>query len=436
MTFGTEIGGRSEGVRVLWNGRVWIIPFFDPISLHYRIELGGWAAPVFIQANSALDLWGVTRDGLQDAMIIGWAEPTKFDEIYMDPDSTNWHDEFPEELGAIVIGKLLEGPQFVRPTLVTPNGGESWPAGATRRISWEYDGLQSGASVALYARSVMLPPDMWGEWRDISSEIESSGETYADWRVSGPDGFYQIKVETTHPYAGVEEDISYGLLLISTQYVVAPVGGQFHASGKDLAVEWLWREALSVDIAFSSNGGQTFPYNFPGLPNGRCNPANPSSNGCYTIASVAGASSQCVVRVTSHYPDGGSGAQLSAGFTLWGIVATSVQPTVTTSCDNKISITVPWTTTAPTDGPDQLDLYRPSAVPCTGVPSHVRTAATPLPGGTSHLLNYQGPCEIGTWYCVVKSTKAGSETKSTCYAITVNGCASCSQCPPPGCELE
>ena len=319
---------------LLWDGTVWLFRFIDPLFLHYRVTLGEDGPPAFINAESALDLWGVARAGVRSERITGW-NYTKFDELYMDPVKTNWHNKLSEDLGAAIVAKLLdEGPE-----------------------------------------------------------------------------------------------------------VVAPPAGVLHPNGSDLVVRWKWRAASTVDIALSSNGGQTFVNIVQGgslQPSARCTPTDANSDGCYTVSAPhlpLSQSSESVIRVTSHYPGGGSVTQqLSDEFTIWGIDEASIVCVPSFSCNAPtLSMQFKWNTPIATDGQDEVEVYKPGDIPGINAPQTV----TGTSQGTYHVVTWHGPCQVGTWLFRVKSTKVGSGTSVSNFKVrSVTECASCPPpCNPP-CELE
>lgn len=89
---------------------------FITVFVDWKVDFGQYA-PNFVWANSALDLWDVTwASGNNFGDIVNWGS-TKFDEIYVNSTTNHFHDDFPDQLGAIVLGRILSPP----PPLVVPS---------------------------------------------------------------------------------------------------------------------------------------------------------------------------------------------------------------------------------------------------------------------------------------------------------------------------
>lgn len=98
-------------------GNSLLFSFFKfTVWMDWRVDFGAHP-PGFVWANSALDLWDVTwGTGDQNGDIQGWGS-TKFNEIYINSTENHFHDDFPDALGAVVLGRLLAPP----PPLVVPS---------------------------------------------------------------------------------------------------------------------------------------------------------------------------------------------------------------------------------------------------------------------------------------------------------------------------
>jgi len=248
-------------------------------------------------------------------------------------------------------------------------------------------------------------------------------------------------VRASISFENIQRDPGTGHMLVDVylqpiQFVTFPNGGEFHAAKNNLVVTWRYRDPavsgiLTVDIGLSSDGGLTWPGNFANEPN----------TGSFSVSgySLWVAGDQYRVRVVSYDPIANALDTSDGNFTVWGIIESSVTPTVTISCQG-ITLNVPWQTTVATDAAlDKLGVFTPlqtnpsKPTLCGQNPAYTVTGGA---GGTSHQLVWNGPCQTGLWAFHVRSTKGTGETWSNCMYIDVTSCPSCPPpCHPP-CELE
>lgn len=119
--------------------------------------------------------------------------------------------------------------------LTAPNGGEVWPVGGTKRITW-YSNINDTLEIDLYDES--------GTWvREIASAIANSGEYYwsipADLPIADENGetlYYKIRVANTtdeNVYGQSDDAFSFAYLTVT-----APSGGERWALGSTHNIKW------------------------------------------------------------------------------------------------------------------------------------------------------------------------------------------------------
>jgi hypothetical protein len=128
---------------------------------------------------------------------------------------------------------------------------------------------------------------------------------------------------------------------------------------------------------------------------------------------------------------------------VWGIVRSSVEVIATAYCQAgvaRLDLDISWLTSLESEQGvnDRTDLFAPG-YPC-GSGANVRYAAPPDPNDRrKHRIVYPGlPCQTGLYRFVIRSYLSGTETTlAGCQlSIDIPSCPTCTQCPPPGCEIE
>jgi len=219
------------------------------------------------------------------------------------------------------------------------------------------------------------------------------------------------------------------------QYLTSPNGGEVIPAGNPLTVTWLHRPnaAIStVNIAISSNGGQTYDPLF-GVSN---------TSGQYTIPPLYGfLSTQNRIKITSLDATTNAFDESDANFTRWGINQDSTfQPTITHRCIGttpKVKVSVNFTTSVASDGDDVLQVFTNSS--CTGTPIGTATVANPShTPKTTHTIWWEGTCSgsPGAFYVVVKSQHGSGWAASQCTYVGTVTCISCGACSPPPCVYD
>jgi hypothetical protein len=243
-------------------------------------------------------------------------------------------------------------------------------------------------------------------------------------------------VPTSISFENIERDAATGNMLVDVylepiQFVTFPDGGETLPSG-NITVNWRWRDpAISgistVDVRFSADGGATWPLTDTGKPN----------TGSHTFTGLQAETNQARMQVISYDASGNASDMSNADFTVWNIVSASITPVTTVFCHNNVDLAkldLSWQTSIATDaGGDKLEVWFPNhPTPYAGTPSSTTTGGN---GSTSHQLIYQGPCQTG-WHHYRFRSMRGTGEVAKLSSFYVASCPSCSQCPPPGCDLE
>ncbi len=182
-------------------------------------------------------------------------------------------------------------------TLVSPNGGDSWAAGATKTIQWSYVG-NSGSFVKIE----LLKAGAVSSTISYFSSIGSAGTGSYNWSipstlVSGSD--YRIKITSTTN--GTCTDISDTYFNIvgpppPTISVVSPNGGESFTAGTTKTIQWSYGgnpgSFLKVELLKSGVLISTISY-FSSIGSGGTGTYN------WSIPSTLGAGSDYQIKITS-----------------------------------------------------------------------------------------------------------------------------------------
>jgi hypothetical protein len=152
----------------------------------------------------------------------------------------------------------------VNPTVqvTVPNGGESWATGSHHNITWTASDNNRVDSVR-----IEVSTNGGANYATIASGLPHTG-TY-DWLVpSTPVGNQnRIRVSAWDPTLNVGSDVSNANFTITdgdrpTVALTAPDGGESWPTGSSQTITWSSGDNVavtSVDLAYSTNGGTSFP---------------------------------------------------------------------------------------------------------------------------------------------------------------------------------
>ena len=123
-------------------------------------------------------------------------------------------------------------------TVVAPNGGESWPLGSSKGITWDSQGLGGNVKLVLYKNNVKV-----GQIANLPVTQEKytwvAGSTSSGTATAGSD--YRIKVVTINGAYMDKSDADFTLNLDPYVRVVAPNGGESWAKGALQPITWAYR---------------------------------------------------------------------------------------------------------------------------------------------------------------------------------------------------
>src|SRR5215471_3640152 len=184
------------------------------------------------------------------------------------------------------------------PTVLSPNGGECWPIGATRNITWV--GGSGNVRIELSRTGGSAP------WALISNNTPNDG-SYT-WVVTGPPTT-QARIRITSLTDPTVSDTSDGNFTIGCGYitVISPNGGEVWGIGTTHNVTWNSTNLSgNVKIEVSRTGG-TLPWTVI--------TANTPNDGSYSWAVPGPATTQARIRITSLVEPGVSDTS-DANFTI------------------------------------------------------------------------------------------------------------------------
>ena len=145
-------------------------------------------------------------------------------------------------------------------TVTSPNGGESWPAGAVKEITWNYagEGCPTDARISLYKG---------GEYQYIiAGHVEPGAGTYS-WSIPGDQAVgddYQVRITSNsdtrvHDYSDAYFSISKPLVVSS------PNGGESWPAGAVKEITWSYAgEGYPTDARISLYKGGEYQYMIAG----------------------------------------------------------------------------------------------------------------------------------------------------------------------------
>lgn len=140
-------------------------------------------------------------------------------------------------------------------TLTAPNGGESWPVGSVRNITWTASDTEDGSTLAV---DLELSTNGGGSWSPLASGLTNTG-SFA-WTVAGPLGS-QTRVRATVTDSGdlsTQDASDANFTLTTAAQITLSIPTDFDASAG---------QTVDVPVTLSSNvalGGIQFGLAFDG----------------------------------------------------------------------------------------------------------------------------------------------------------------------------
>lgn len=143
-------------------------------------------------------------------------------------------------------------------TVISPNGGEAWPAASTQTIKWNYNGI-SGTSF-----KIVLTKDNTdvGTIYTFTPEINSQTVNYT-WTLPDiltPGSGYKIRIDAYHSVynlrASDSSNASFSILPGPKITIVSPNGGESLYNGSESTIEWSYTgdPGDTVKIELLKNG--------------------------------------------------------------------------------------------------------------------------------------------------------------------------------------
>ncbi len=138
-------------------------------------------------------------------------------------------------------------------TLLSPNGGEKWPAGSTQSITWTKTGSMVNAKLEYSTDGGTTYPNL------IVATTPASALSYA-W-VLGTTTSTQVRVRITDVSDSTVFDASNANFKIMGGFVLSsPNGGEVWVVGETRNITWTTvGNVANVKLSYSVNGGTTYP---------------------------------------------------------------------------------------------------------------------------------------------------------------------------------
>jgi len=145
-------------------------------------------------------------------------------------------------------------------TVLTPNGGESWDIGSTRRIEWTRSGAIGGTV------RIQLRRSRTAAWEPLFASIGDDGAQ--NWTVTGP-ATAEARVRICSVATPAICDVSNAPFTISdgSVRVIGPNGGEVWPVGTTRQIEWTSSVPGNVRIEVSRNGGGSWTSIFASIAN-------------------------------------------------------------------------------------------------------------------------------------------------------------------------
>ncbi len=200
-------------------------------------------------------------------------------------------------------------------TLTAPNGGETWTAGTTHTITWT-----ATDNVGVTSVDLAYSTDGGNTFTTIVTGLANTG-SYA-WTVPnlGPNPTSAIVRVVADDAAGnTGQDVSDAAFTIGppdttapTVTVTSPNGGESWAAGSAHNITWTATDDVgvtSVDLYYSTDGGQTFTTIATGVAN--------TGSYAWTVPNLGSNPTAALIKVVAHDGSGNTGEDVSDGmFTI------------------------------------------------------------------------------------------------------------------------
>ena len=167
-------------------------------------------------------------------------------------------------------------------TLTSPNGGESWPVGASRDITWNADYVD-------YVH-IEYSTDSGSTWNEIVTGVDASTGVYS-WAIpDAQSGACSVKITSTAD-ANVYDtsDASFSIVSPLPVTVTSPDGGECWSYTNQHTITWSAPGSATVIIELSTDNGSTWQTVASGIT---------ASGGTYSWNPPDTASEQCMIKVS------------------------------------------------------------------------------------------------------------------------------------------
>jgi hypothetical protein len=220
-------------------------------SLRYSTYLGGAGED---RAN------GIAVDGSGYVYVTGCTGSLDFptvNQYQVDPGDGNTD---------VFVTKLFNQAPFI--TITSPNGGENWPLGCTKNITWNSSGVSGNVKITLWQGSALIGV--------IANNLAPAPGTYA-WKVgqylvsTAPAGIgYTIKIKEIGTLVSDVSDASF--TISSSITVTSPNGGESWKIGNTRNITWdapcisgnvkitLWKSGALVGVIANNLAPATGTY--------------------------------------------------------------------------------------------------------------------------------------------------------------------------------
>ena len=152
-------------------------------------------------------------------------------------------------LALMFTGLRMSGQEL---TLLSPNGGETWMTGTTQSISWSYDlGYED-----MYIQFSNDNGVTWYYHGYISASDSVTSYTFTNDLYTTESA--RVKISLFNDPDVTDESDSSFTVIANPAYFYAPYGGQVFYSGIEIMVNWYLYEMDTVDVEYSTDGGENW----------------------------------------------------------------------------------------------------------------------------------------------------------------------------------
>jgi len=147
-------------------------------------------------------------------------------------------------------------PPFIR--VVSPDGGEVWQAGSTQTIGWNFYGIDK--FVIEYTIQRPDVADAWVYIAEVDVTVGATSGSY-DWLVPEIESDKCLVRVSDASGSGIRDRSNNPFSIVTAARVIElkfPVGGEVLKAGETVKITWKAQGVKSFDMAYSTDGGESW----------------------------------------------------------------------------------------------------------------------------------------------------------------------------------